>query len=274
MACRDAACGPADGVEYSYKPTDGGYRLEAAIALKDPGAIGRQIGFDVRVTDGALPDAPVSWNDNTGSQDSSTAGWGVVTFTEAVALTVALPGTPVIDGVEDAVWATANEISTDVWALGTSGATAKVKTLWDANHLYVFATVTDTLLSKASENSWEQDSIEVFLDQNNAKTKTYQADDAQYRINFENYQTFNGDAKAELIKSAAKVIDGGYVVELAITLDRVQPAEGVVIGFDFQVNNDENGDGIRDSIAKWHDPTNESYQNTSGFGLLEFGKPE
>jgi endo-1,4-beta-xylanase len=195
-----------------------------------------------------------------------------LTFVAAIALTVAMPGSPVIDGVEDAVWATANEISTDVWVMGSSGATAKVRTLWDDQYLYVYAVVTDTKLSKAATNTYEQDSIEVFLDQNNAKTTSYQADDAQYRINFDNEQSFNGDAKAELIKSATRIVPGGYIVELRIKLDYVVPAEGVRIGFDFQVNNDEDGDGTRDSIAKWHDPTDESYQNTSGIGVLEFGK--
>lgn len=274
IACTNGQCEPQDGLELSYSPTADGYALEVAVALDDSGEIGREIGFDVRVTDGAFPDAPVSWNDSSTSQDSSTAKLGVLTMDEAVALTSAMPGVPVIDAEEDAVWATANEISTDVWALGSSGATAKVKTLWDSKHLYVYAVVTDSLLSKASNNAYEQDSIEVFIDQNNAKTRTYQADDAQYRINFDNEQSFNGGAKAELIQSATKIIDGGYIVELAIILDAVPPVEGGRIGFDFQVNNDEDGDGSRDSIAKWHDPTNESYQNTSGFGLLEFVKPD
>jgi endo-1,4-beta-xylanase len=74
----------------------------------------------------------------------------------------------------------------------------------------------------------------------------------------------------ELISSATKVVDGGYVVELAIELNAVQPAEGVMIGFDFQVNNDEDGDGDRDSVAIWQDPTGQSYQNTSKFGILQF----
>ena len=34
----------------------------------------------------------------------------------------------------------------------------------------------------------------------------------------------------------------------------------------------ENGDGTRDSISKWNDPTDNSYQNTAGFGLLQFVK--
>ncbi|MBN1439366.1 MAG: endo-1,4-beta-xylanase [Anaerolineales bacterium] len=272
--CRAEGCTGADGAEFIWTAAEDGYRLEAAFPLDQESTLKREIGFDLRVTDGAQPDSPLSWNDTTHGQDSGTANYGTLAFVKSVAVAVAVPGTPVIDGVEDAVWAAANEISTDVWALGSSGATAKVRTLWDGEYLYVYAVVTDKLLSKASGNSWEQDSIEVFLDQNNAKTPTYEADDAQYRINFENYQTFNGDAKPELIKSAARVVSGGYVVELSIKFDYVVPAEGGRIGFDFQVNNDEDGDGVRDSIAKWFDPTNETYQNTSGMGVLEFGKPK
>ena len=45
-----------------------------------------------------------------------------------------------------------------------------------------------------------------------------------------------------------------------------------MIGFDFQVNNDEDGQGTRDSVAIWSDPTGQSYQNTTRFGVLEFTK--
>jgi endo-1,4-beta-xylanase len=272
ITCREGGCTPADGAEFVWKTAADGYQLEAAFKLDKLSTLGKQIGFDLRVTDGARPDSPVSWNDTTNGQDASTANYGTLTFVEAVAVTVAVPGTPKIDAIEDDIWATANEISTNVWVMGSSGATAKVRTMWDDEYLYVYAVVTDKLLSNAATNPWEQDSIEVFLDQNNAKTTTYQADDAQYRVSFENYQTFNGDAKAELIKSATRIIPGGYVVELSIKFDYVTPAVGGRIGFDFQVNNDEDGDGVRDSIAKWHDPTDESYQNTSGIGVLEFGK--
>jgi len=67
-------------------------------------------------------------------------------------------------------------------------------------------------------------------------------------------------------------VPGGYVVELSIKLDVVPPQENALIGFDFQVNNDENGDGVRDSVAIWNDPTGQSYMNTSRLGLLQFAK--
>jgi len=44
----------------------------------------------------------------------------------------------------------------------------------------------------------------------------------------------------------------------------------VQIGFDFQVNDDKDGDGVRDSVVTWNDPTHQSYQNTSRLGVLLF----
>jgi endo-1,4-beta-xylanase len=131
--------------------------------------------------------------------------------------------------------------------------------------------ITDRLLSKASANAYEQDSFEVFIDQNNAKTPTYEGDDGQYRINFDNEPTFNGGgAQPKWLTSATKLTETGYIVELAIKLDAIQITEGKLIGFDVQVNNDEDGDGLRDSVVTWNDDTHQGYQNTSGLGVLLF----
>jgi endo-1,4-beta-xylanase len=42
-----------------------------------------------------------------------------------------------------------------------------------------------------------------------------------------------------------------------------------LIGFDFQVNNDQQG-VARDSVFNWSDPTGQSYANTSRFGVVQF----
>ena len=144
--------------------------------------------------------------------------------------------------------------------------------LWDDEHLYVLAVVSDSLLSKASTNPWEQDSIEVFVDQNNAKTKSYQSDDGQYRVNFDNEQSFGGSASADALVSAVQIVPGGYIVEVAITLDVIEPERGMVIGFDFQVNDDGLGDGVRSGVVTWNDTTGQAYQNASTFGVLAFVK--
>lgn len=189
---------------------------------------------------------------------------------EAPKLTTAARGTPIIDAEEDAVWAVAEAITTSVWVVGESGATATVRTLWDDEYLYVYAVVTDSLLSNVAVDPWEQDSFEVFVDQNNAKTAFYEEDDGQYRVNYENVQSFGGAAVTDKIISATKLTPDGYIVELAIKLDAITPQEGMLIGVDFQVNNDEDGDGVRDSVVTWNDPTHQSYQNTSRLGVVQF----
>ncbi|MFZ6031618.1 MAG: endo-1,4-beta-xylanase [Chloroflexota bacterium] len=274
---------PSVGVLFGVSQQAGGYQLEIGLPLSMTAAAGNEIGFDLRITDGSNAEYPLSWTDLSNSQDTDTSKFGTLTLVDAVKTTDALPGMPVVDGIEDAVWAEAEEISTDIWVLDTisgTGSTAKAKTLWDgSNHLYVYTVVSDTLLSDASANAYEQDSIEVFLDQNNAKTEEYEASgDGQYRINFKNQYSFRGDASADTISSTTRiltitsgtdVITVGYAVEMMFTLN-ITPENGTLIGFDLQVNNDEDGDGTRDSVAKWNDPTDNSWQNTSGYGVLRF----
>jgi endo-1,4-beta-xylanase len=179
---------------------------------------------------------------------------------------------PVIDGVEDNAWSRASKITTSTWVQGSSGAMAKVKTLWDSGHLYIYAVVTDPVLSDTSSNPWEEDSIEIFVDQNNAKTASYQADDGQYRVNYLNVQSFGGAASADKFRTATRIVPGGYVVEASIALDAIQPYTGTLIGFDFHVNDDGQGNGVRTSVVTWNDPTGQSYQNSSRFGVLQLAK--
>jgi endo-1,4-beta-xylanase len=260
--------GPLTKVE----KTATGYRVEAAIPLKTIGSANRQIGFDIRFTDASNAGAPTSWNDTTHRQNTDTSKWGTLTLAPAVKLASAIHGTPTIDGIADLSWSLAPEITTNTWVEGTSGSTAKVRMMWDAGHVYILAVVTDNRLSKASPNPWEQDSIEVFVDQNNAKTSSYQPDDAQYRVNYANEQSYGGAASANTFATATTIIPGGYVVEAAISLDAVQAQENGFIGFDIQVNNDEQGNGTRSSVATWNDPSGQSYQNTSKLGVLQFIK--
>ncbi len=270
--------GTFQGMNFVIISDTHGYVLEAKLPLTATLVPGTRLGFDVRVTDGS-DGSVISWNDLTHNQVTSTANFGTLILIDEIRLTTALKGTPIIDGIADPIWADATQIKTDVWVTGSGGATAKVKTLWDETHLYVFAVVSDSLLSKASANPWEEDSIEVFVDQNNAKTTSYEPDDGQFRVNFDNEQSFNGTAaSAATLRSATVIIpadqtllmEGAYIVEAAITLTAVMPQPGVFIGFDFQVNDDADGDGDRDSVAIWNDPTGQSYQNTSRLGVLQF----
>jgi endo-1,4-beta-xylanase len=260
-------------INNAFTPRPGGYFVEAAIPFSAAAVAGQEIGFDIRITDSSAPGSPISWNDPTHSQHTTPDNFGTVVLSDPIRFTNAheTATLPVVDGEEDAAWSSAEEIATETWVMGSSGATARIKTLWDGGQqLFVYAVVSDTLLSKASANPWEEDSLEIFIDQNNGKTISYEADDGQYRINFDNEQSFGGAASAATIGSATRLIPGGYVVEAVITLTAVTPADGTLIGTDFQVNNDQDGNGTRDSVVTWNDPTGETWRNTSRMGILRF----
>ncbi len=174
--------------------------------------------------------------------------------------------TPVIDGTIDAVWGQAAEISVDKYQMAWQGAHGKAKALWDDHNLYVLVQVDDAQLDKTSVNEYEQDSIEVFVDQNNEKSFSYQSDDGQYRVNFDNETSFNPSDIAEGFASATSISGTNYTVELKIPLDEITPANNTQIGFDVQINDAK--DGARQSVAAWNDTTGTGYQDTSVYGVL------
>ncbi|WP_433618301.1 endo-1,4-beta-xylanase [Paenibacillus cellulositrophicus] len=181
-------------------------------------------------------------------------------------------GTPVIDGTVDAVWNQAAAMPVNRYQMAWQGATGTAKALWDDHNLYVLIQVSDAQLDKSSTNAWEQDSVEVFLDENNAKTTFYQDDDGQFRINFDNETSFNPPKIADGFESATKAAGTNYTVEMKIPLKTVTPANQLKLGFDAQVNDAK--DGARQSVAAWNDTTGNGYQDPSVFGVLTLtGKP-
>ena len=188
----------------------------------------------------------------------------------------AAPGTPEIDGEIDDIWHTARKSKTDRYVESESSApaeesaTAEFRCLWDAKHLYVLAIVEDDAISASGELDWQQDSVEIFIDQNMARSTTYDKDDGQYRVNCEGNISY-GQVPKESMKAMAKKTKTGYTVEVAIELTAITPEKGSKIGFDVQVNDDSDSSGERGVIMKWNDDTNESYQDVSGLGTLVFG---
>ncbi len=176
-------------------------------------------------------------------------------------------GTPVVDGVIDSVWSNAEALPVNQYQMAWQGASGTAKALWDDTSLYVLVQVNDTVLDKTSPNPWEQDSVEVFLDENNAKTSFYQDDDGQYRVNFENERTINaGGTVAGYVTATTTTAAAGYVVEMTIPFRTINPANNMKIGFDAQINDGK--DGSRISAATWNDLTGNGYQDTSVFGVL------
>ncbi|WP_410771292.1 endo-1,4-beta-xylanase [Fontibacillus sp. BL9] len=184
----------------------------------------------------------------------------------------AIYATPVIDGTIDAVWNQAPAMSLNRYQTAWQGATGVAKALWDDQNLYVLIQVSDAQLDKSNANAWEQDSVEIFLDENNAKSTFYQDDDGQFRINFDNETSFNPVKIGEGFVSATRVSGTNYTVEAKIPFKKIIPSNNVKVGFDAQINDAK--DGSRQSVAAWNDTTGNGYQDTSVYGVLTFtGKP-
>lgn len=202
------------------------------------------------------------------------AFWGIVDPSRLPIETKAKPnqatamrGTPQLDASVDGLWKKAKIFETRVATMGDHAASGKFRMLWDDKYLYVLAEVTDPILDDSSKNTYEQDSVEVFLDQNNHKTPSYEADDGQFRVNFKNLASYNGNASAQTFRSEAKLIPGGYLVEMAIPFNAIKPAAGMMVGFDAQINNAE-GKGVRTGQRNFNDSTNSGWQSTAGYGEL------
>ncbi|WP_340401278.1 endo-1,4-beta-xylanase [Paenibacillus sp. FSL H8-0079] len=256
---------------YSVQETKTGYVVYASLPLSAALLTeGQVLSLDFRIMDeyAAGKTATIVWNDISDQQPNIPANRGKLKLGSALKHAKVTYGTPVIDGQKDRVWKKATSITTDVWALGDSGATATAQLLWDEQYVYVLADVKDPLRSKLSTNAHEQDSIEIFIDPSKDQTSYYQEDDAQYRVNFDNESSFGGNARKESFKSATRLTSGGYIVEVAIPLDSVLAEGKRWIGFDLQVNDDGAGDGKRSSVSIWSDASGNSYRDTSGFGSL------
>lgn len=176
-------------------------------------------------------------------------------------------GTPVIDGTVDNIWSqVTDEMPVNQNLAAWQGATGTAKALWDDKNLYVLVQVNDSELDKQSVNAWEQDSAEVFVDENNGKTSFYQDDDGQYRVNFDNESSFSPAKIAEGFISASKVSGTNYTIEMKIPFKSVTPVNSQKIGFDVQINDAK--DGARLGAVTWNDTTGNGYQDTSMYGIL------
>lgn len=247
------------------------YKIQLTIPFDELGIspkIGAQIGFDVRVNDydnSTLKSIAV-WNDYTNDREDP-MHYGQITLSNKSQMAYALYGTP--KGISDPIWNDAQALSVDRFIKGDSGASATVRTLWNDKYLYVLANVWESNLNDSNPLPYEQDSVEVFVDQHNYKTPYYTNGDGQYRVNFENAQSFGPSTDSEGFISFATKTATGYAIEMAIPLNDITPIAGDIVGFDALVNVAGPGNsGSRKAIIVWSGSTNTLYEETQSFGNL------
>lgn len=246
-------------VDAVAKEVEGGYAIVAHLPLT--GATEADlVDFDVRV-------GQAGW--------SSAGQPGTLTLVEPLSFTetVATETAPTIDGTVDSSWAVANVFETGKQVSGPGSgeatASAKVRTMWRGQTLYLLAEVADDTLDATGSDPWIQDSVEIFLDAGNVKNGPYRYDDTQIRISYANVVSFGtGDEafQANRVESETRTVAGGYVVEAAISLLEYGGL-GTFHGLDVQVNDAEGG--ARVGMRNWADPTSLGYQSTARWGVTE-----
>ena len=193
----------------------------------------------------------------------------VPTFTYASSGKVATAayGTPVIDGEIDSVWDKTNyNIVQNCNKTGEDRFKGWFKVLWDEDYIYVLAKTYTTQFSNGS-NPWEQDSVDVYIDEIVKGQIGYDKDDYQTRINFESTITGNNYPDFDKIIGKSVTGDNFFVSEMAIPLVTKKTSNGLELGFEILMTASETlGVEMREYL--WNTEKGWLYNNTGCYGKL------
>lgn len=244
----------------ALKRTENGYEAVVEFAVDYEAVKANKVIFDVVVNNNGKQAA---FGDTRLKQTIEKTYYVKTIFKNSEKIT---KGTAVVDGKgDDKAWEDATELGFAINA--TSNASATAKLVWDEEKLYILATVKDAVLDATASADHEKDSIEIFIDENNHKSGSYEDDDKQYRVNYENVQTFNGKkCLAENIESAVTVTEDGYVIEAAIKWTDIEAKDATSVGFDIQVNDAEGGKRV--GTLNWADNSGNGWSSPAVFGTI------
>ncbi|HEY8893380.1 MAG TPA: sugar-binding protein, partial [Niastella sp.] len=183
---------------------------------------------------------------------------------------------PVINESIESVWASAPVKDINQVVIGSRPAdyNGKWRALYDNNYLYLLVEVNDaTRTNDSGPNWWEDDVVEVFIDGNNSKGTSYDgANDFQLGFRWNDNTVHAGGnsvTNTTGINFRMYATASGYNAEIAIpwTTIGTSPAIGKAIGFDVQIDDDDNG-GTRDAQITAFATNTTAFQNPSVFGTV------
>lgn len=208
-------------------------------------------------------------SNNFGTVTSKTITLSVTDFLGVKFLKTPTPIT--IDGIAEGIWDEAFEYELTHKILTVDNAkdlSAKVKVLYDDQSLYFLYNVVDDVKRASSTNFWENDGIEIYIDGNNDKATTYDANDFQFIVRYDASIILEGHDKSTVgIQAKSTENNTGYVMEVKIpwTTVGVSPSTGKQLGVDFHVNDSDAA--LRDGKITWFATEDLSYDNPSTFGV-------
>jgi hypothetical protein len=140
-----------------------------------------------------------------------------------------------INGTLESAWSQTNSISFS--NASQSDNQVIVKALWDDTKLYLSYDVTDDVREATNAALWQDDGAEVFIDTQNNKSTSMDANDFQFLSNINNINSLAGVASFTTQRS------NGYTMEISVpwsTLS-VTPAQNMNLGILFANNDRDNG---------------------------------
>lgn len=155
--------------------------------------------------------------------------------------------------------------------------TARWRANWDDNNLYIWVGVIDDKFVADSKQLWADDSIEIYIDADASRSETFDGFN-DYHLSFRLGSPINVGSKTPKedikdIKYSMRQTPSGYQLDIAIpwTTLRVKPQLEHTLGFDVQINDDDNGYS-RDAKISWNAESDSAWKNPRVFGELVLGE--
>lgn len=184
---------------------------------------------------------------------------------------------PAIDGKIDEAWANAvklyaNNVLTGTGGNGSNNCSGYVQLLWDENYIYALCDVTDNELVNDGGDVYENDNVELYFDCNNSKGGSYDNDDVQLSFNYDSpshIETIPTSYKTNGIEFVVAPNQHGYVAEIRIpwTTIKCDVQSNMSIGFEFMINDDDDGSS-RDNKIAWNSTSDNAWQSAASFGTI------
>ena len=156
---------------------------------------------------------------------------------------------------------------------GGTGFSGSAIVTWSATAITFAFSVVDSTPWNDSSEPWNDDAVEVFLDLNNGKSTSYQADDFQIIVPRDESATHSPQSSADT--AAMPVVErssnaAGYNVKISIPWSTIgvggNPPLGADIGFDLAVDNDSDGGDRNSQVVVFG--TADNFINTSPWGVI------
>jgi aryl-phospho-beta-D-glucosidase BglC (GH1 family) len=183
---------------------------------------------------------------------------------------------PIIDANPDEVWEQVQPIALRNLVRGEnnsdSNLSALIKLLWDDTNLYLWAQITDDVMSNKNNKTSSQDALELFLDPDNTKPQSYGKEEYHLRYVRNNsvVEALQGNLTKEIIASQ-KNVSNGYQMELAIPWAAIhgKPSAEKFIGIDVHVIDNDNE--RRSSKIAWSGKQDTARRSPMTFGTMKIG---